>query len=119
MTRPALQRLAVLVEPDRYELLEVEDLYFIEAEAHDCRVRTRRKRERRSTERLADLEKRLAGTPVLRVHRSFLVNLERVRELRRREGARGWELKLDPPVNAVIPVGRSHLAALKRRLGLS
>jgi hypothetical protein len=29
-----------------------------------------------------------------------------------------WELKLDPPVNSVLPVGRGHLAALRRSLGI-
>lgn len=45
-------------------------------------------------------------------HRSYAVNPDRVSEVRRRERRRDWELKLEPPVNRVIPVGRSHLAAL-------
>ena len=28
-----------------------------------------------------------------------------------------WELKLEPPVNSVLPVGRAHLVGLRRVLG--
>ena len=28
-----------------------------------------------------------------------------------------WELRLDPPVNAVLPAGRTYLARLRRALG--
>ena len=43
------------------------------------------------------------------------MNLDRVREVRLRKGDdNDWELKLDPPVNSVLPVGREHLAGLRR-----
>jgi DNA-binding LytR/AlgR family response regulator len=49
---------------------------------------------------------------MVQVHRSYTVNPDRVSELRRRENGRDWELKFEPPVNRVIPVGRSHIAGL-------
>ena len=53
-----------------------------------------------------------------RVHKSYLVNLDRVREVRLRKGDdNDWELKLEPPVNSVLPVGRAHLVGLRRVLG--
>ena len=56
---------------------------------------------------------------MLRVHRSFLVNMDRVRELRLRSGdPNDWELKLDPPVNKVLPVSRPGYTLMRRRLGL-
>ena len=43
----------------------------------------------------------------------------RVRELRLRRGdPNDWEVKLDPPVHAVLPVGRGYLAKLKKVLGM-
>lgn len=110
-------RLAILVEDGRYELVEAADVYHVEADGHDSLVRTRRRQPRRSLERLSELGRRL-GPPFVRCHRSWIVNLDRVREIRRRDDGRGWEVKLDPPVNAVIPVGRSHLAEIFRRLGV-
>ena len=73
----------------------------------------------RSVRSLGELEKALKPHGFVRVHKSHLVNLDRVREVRLRKGDdNDWEVKLDPPVNSVLPVGRGHLAALKRSLGI-
>jgi len=40
-----------------------------------------------------------------------------VAEIRRRPNRRDWELRLEPPVNAVVPVSREELAALWRAYG--
>ena len=53
----------------------------------------------------------------LRIHRNYLVNLRHVRQIRRRARGDDWELTLDPPVNAVLPVSRSALAALWAAFG--
>jgi hypothetical protein len=36
------------------------------------------------------------------------VNLRRIREIRARKEGGGWELRLEPPVNRIIPVGRTY-----------
>jgi DNA-binding LytR/AlgR family response regulator len=46
------------------------------------------------------------------VRRSIVVNVERVAEVRRRKNDRDCELRLEPPVNRVIPVARRRVAAL-------
>jgi DNA-binding LytR/AlgR family response regulator len=51
-----------------------------------------------------------------RVNRSQAVNLRRVREIRR-DAAGGWELKLDPPVNRVLPISRRRVAGLWEAFG--
>jgi DNA-binding LytR/AlgR family response regulator len=48
----------------------------------------------------------------LQIHREYAVNLQRVRQVRRRENSRDWEVKLAPPVNRVLPVSRSALRKL-------
>jgi len=48
----------------------------------------------------------------LEIHRQYVVNLRRVREIRRRAGSREWEVKLEPPVNRVLPVSRGALKEL-------
>jgi len=48
------------------------------------------------------------------IHRSWAVNLRRVREIRPAAGG-GWEVKLDPPVNRVLPVSRRRVSALWER----
>ena len=113
-------KIAVKTTPRRILLLEADEIYYIEGERGDTLVRTRRKTRYRSVHRLSDWERQLrdAGSFV-RVHRSYLVNLDKVREIRLRHGDdNDWELKLDPPVNSVLPVGHTYLARLEKALGL-
>ena len=111
-------RIAVKVSSRRFVMLDVGEVYYLEAEGHDVLVRTARKTRLRSVRSLGDLDKALKRRGFLRIHRSFVVNLDRVREVRMRKGDdNDWELKLDPPVNAVLPVGRNYLAGLRRALG--
>ena len=92
-------------------------IYYAEADGGDTVVRTRRKRCYRTTEHLAPLAERLSdGRPphdpaFVRIHRSYLI-----REVRRR-GENDWELKLEPPVNVVLPIARKQVAGVFRRLG--
>ena len=51
------------------------------------------------------------------IHRSVAVNVDRVTEIRRRPNGRDWELRLEPPVNRVLPVARGRLAALWEAYG--
>jgi DNA-binding LytR/AlgR family response regulator len=51
------------------------------------------------------------------VHRSVAVNADRVSEIRPRDNGRDWELRLEPPVNRVVPIARSRLAALWQAYG--
>jgi DNA-binding LytR/AlgR family response regulator len=48
----------------------------------------------------------------LRVHREYAVNLRRVALIRPRPSGRDWELKMEPPVNRVIPIARESLEDL-------
>jgi len=112
-------RIPVKTSPRRLILLDAEEIYYIEGERGDSLVRTSRKTRYRSIHRLADWERKLRGAGFVRIHRSYLVNLGRVREVRLRRGdTNDWELKLDPPVNAVLPIGRGYLPKLEKALGL-
>ncbi|MGB6366682.1 MAG: LytTR family transcriptional regulator DNA-binding domain-containing protein, partial [Thermoanaerobaculia bacterium] len=48
----------------------------------------------------------------LRISREAAVNLRRIRDIRLRPSGRDWEVKLEPPVNKVLPVSRSLLSSL-------
>jgi DNA-binding LytR/AlgR family response regulator len=110
-------KIAIRVSAGRVRLIDAAEIYFIEARDHDTVVRTARKRAYPSTWRITDWEKTLRGSRFLRTHRSFLVNLDRVLEIRtRRDDSNDWELKLDPPVNTVLPVSRAGYAALRKDL---
>ena len=109
-------RMLLRIDDDRFDLIEIGDIYYCEAMGGDTVVRTRRMRPYRTTERLAALAARLPADRFLRPHRSFLVNLDRLQHVSRR-AAGGWSLKLDPPVNRVIPIARSHERDTFLRLG--
>ena len=47
----------------------------------------------------------------------YAVNLRRVRELRPRDEGDDWEVRLEPPVNRVLPVARGELARLEAAFG--
>jgi DNA-binding LytR/AlgR family response regulator len=55
----------------------------------------------------------------VRVHREHAVNIARIRLLRLQADGRDWELRLEPPVNRVLPIARDRLAALRSALGKS
>jgi len=54
----------------------------------------------------------------LRIHRNHMVNLARIAEVRRRQKGRGWEVKLEPPVNRILPVSASAVKGLFEAFGL-
>jgi DNA-binding LytR/AlgR family response regulator len=53
----------------------------------------------------------------VRIHRDCLVNPRHVRRVRRRPRGDDWEVTLDLPVNTVLPVSGSGLAALWAAFG--
>jgi DNA-binding LytR/AlgR family response regulator len=112
-------RIAVKVSSRRFVLVDSDDVYYLESQGHDVLIRTARKGRLRNVRHLGSLEKTLRPRGFLRIHKSFVVNLDRVREVRMRRGDdNDWELKLDPPVNAVLPIGRGYLSDVQRVLGL-
>ena len=112
---PSPERLLLRLGPDRWRAVDLEDVNFVEAEGDDSRVRLRSRRVLVDVRRLAELEELLAPVGFVRIHRSYLVNPARVLELRRRDGARGHEVVLEPPVNRVLPVSEVRLDALRER----
>ena len=115
----SVSRLLLRVGSDRFEAIDSADIYYAEADGGDTVVRTRRKRPYRTTEHLAQLAERLSSDAAfVRIHRSYLIRLDRVREVRRR-GENDWEVKLEPPVNVVLPIARKQVAGLFRKVGWS
>ena len=65
--------------------------------------------------RTTRLEKQLEGTPLIRCHRSYIVNIENV-ALFKREGARAF-LVLSHPDAKKIPVSKSYYKTIAQQLG--
>ena len=95
-------RVLLQLGPGERRLLDPLDVYFLESEDEDTRVRLRSSRALTDVRPLGELETLFTPHGFLRVHRNYLVNLRRVREIRRRAEGDHWELKLEPPVNRVL-----------------
>lgn len=110
------RRLAVELDDGSTLFLDPSEVFYFKAAEHDTLVRTARRTTYRSTRRLRDLEARLPTPPFFRCHESYIVNLARVRSLESR--GRDAVLRLDPPVNAQLPLARGRLSALRRAMAL-
>ena len=90
------------------------EVYFLEAVGDQTLIRTRSARPLRDVRSLGELLPRFTPYVFLRIHKNHAVNLDRIREIRRRKKGADWELKLEPPVNRILPISRN---ALKKLLG--
>ena len=112
-----LSKFPVSGEPGRVVLLDRGGIYYIEAEGDDSLIRTARRKRYPHVEPLETVEGRLPSPPFFPIHRSYIVNLDRVYELRSR-GDGEWEVKMDPPVNKVLPVSRRRMDEFRALLGI-
>jgi DNA-binding LytR/AlgR family response regulator len=113
----APERLLLHVGRDRKRAIDPAEVRFLEAVGETTLVRLRSPARLRDVRTLGEVVSVLARHGVVRVHRNHAVNVRAVVEVRRRSGEEGWEVKLEPPVNAVLPVGATHLRALWAAFG--
>lgn len=97
-------------------LLQVEDIYFIMAKDDYSYLHTEGERYL-STISLAQLERKLEPSGFFRVHRRYLVNLARVREVVPMYGGT-MLLTLSDREATQVPVSRRRVPSLKKSLGL-
>lgn len=114
-----MARVALHVRDGLKEVVDPADVYFLQALEGGTRIRLRRARALVDVREFAELAPVFERHGFVRIHRGFCVNLERVRQIRRRAQGRDWEVKLEPPVNRVLPVSREAYTALLKRLGAS
>ena len=98
--------------PGLRETIEPDKVFLLEATGDDTSVRTRSARRLADVRTLGELEPILRQWGFVRTHRNYIVNPDHVRQVRLRSGRKDWELKLQPPVNRVLPVSRSALKSL-------
>lgn len=110
-------RILLRLAPGLRQAIDPAEVFFLEAIDDNTHVRTRRAERLVDVRTLGELEPIFRRRGFLRVHRDYLVNLEHVRQVRRRRSGDDWELKLDPPVNRVLPIGRTALSSLWKAFG--
>jgi len=111
-----MQRLVIHLEEGLREVVDLDDVYYIEATQGDTLIRLARKRRRRDIRRMDAMAEKLKHNGFFRIQRTYLVNLNRIRLLRLRAGGRDWEVVMASPVNKVLPVSRGVVAELLEAL---
>mgnify|MGYP006283292483 CR=1 FL=1 len=96
-------------------LLDPAEIHLLEADRHYTRIHTA-EGPLLASQTLGRFQRRLVEQPFLRTHRSFLVNLDRIRSLWR-DGGQCY-LRIDSLPDRDIPVSRRRLARLEEELGL-
>ena len=112
-----VRRLPVKGADGSVDLIEINGIFYLEAQGEDTLIRTKRKKPYKSVQRLGELGKKLPAPAFVRCHREYIVNLNRVRSLTPRK-SRDYDLRLDPPVNRRIPIARDRLEQIRKILGL-
>ena len=109
-------RILLHLQDGRRIPVDPQDIYFLEAEGGKTLVRTRHAQPLTDVRQLSELIGVFEPLGFAQIHRGWAVNLRRVREIRPASDG-GWEVKLDPPVNRVLPVSRRRISALWDRFG--
>jgi two-component system LytT family response regulator len=117
MMEGIIRKLPVKGADGSIDLIEIEGIFYLEAQGEDTLIRTKRKKAYKSIQRLGELAKKLPAPVFVRCHREYIVNFNRVRSITPRS-SRDFDLRLDPPVNRRIPIARNRLADIHKILGL-
>jgi len=105
------------VSGSRMVLLRRSEVHYAEADGNDVWLITEEGRLQSAMHGIDKLEEELIGGEFLRVHRRFLVNLTRVREVER--GPKGdLTLIMDDAAREPVPVSRRNVPAVRRALGI-
>ncbi len=112
-----VRRLPVQYADGSIDLIEIDGIFYLEAQGENTLIRTKRKKPYKSVQRLGELAKKLPAPAFVRCHREYIVNLNRVRSIAPRK-SRGYDLRLDPPVNRRIPIARDRLEKIRKILGV-
>jgi len=118
--RPLRRREERLVgrRADRLVLVAPGEIRFAEADGTDVWLTTDRGRLQVRERGLGRLADSLAARGFLRVHRRFVVNLDRVREIEPAFKGALWLVMDAGPRREVVPVSRRRAAELRRALGI-
>jgi hypothetical protein len=113
----AQPRRVVAMRDNRMVLLRLPEVSFAESQGNDVWLSTDQGRLRAASAGLDKLDGELADAGFLRVHRRYVVNLSRIREIER--GVKGeLSVVMDDRTNTMVPVSRRNAPAVRRALDI-
>ncbi len=92
-------------------------VYYLEADGDETLIRARAATRLRDVRSLGEVLTAYLPHGLIRIHRSYAVNLSRVREIVHRERGEHWQLRLQSPVGKILPISQSYLQALWKAYG--
>ena len=110
--RRVLDRVVLHLGDGERRVVDPADVYYLEAQGEDTQVRLRSARPLVDMRPIGYLLPHFVPHGFLQIHREYVVNLRQIRQIRRRDDGRDWEIKLEPPVNQILPVSRGAVAKL-------
>jgi sigma-54 dependent transcriptional regulator, acetoin dehydrogenase operon transcriptional activator AcoR len=110
-------RRVVGVRDSRMVLLRLPEVTLAESDGNEVWLSTDQGRLRATSSGLDKLDNELANAGFLRVHRRYVVNLSRVREVERRDRGE-LVLVMDDNENTCVPVSRRNARTVRRVLGI-
>jgi DNA-binding LytR/AlgR family response regulator len=110
-------RILVHISRSEHRVLDPDDVYFLRARGGETEVRLRSRTPLVDVRPIGEVAPLFEPFGFVRIHREHAVNIAHVRLLRLQADGRDWELKLEPPVNRVLPISRDRLKPLRRFLG--
>ena len=116
MTPP---RVLVHVSRGEHRVVDPDDVYCLHARGGETEVRLRSRTPIVDVRPLGEVAPLFEAFGFVRIHREHVVNIAHIRLLRLQADGRDWELKLEPPVNSVLPIARDRLGVVRATLGES
>lgn len=114
---PTQPHRVVGMRESRMVLLRPPEVTLAETEGNDVWLTTDQGRMPAASSSLEKIDHELAHTGFLRVHRRYVVNLNRIREVERRDKGELF-LMMDDPKNTMVPVSRRNARSVRHALGI-
>ena len=110
-------RVLVHISRGEQRVLDPGDVYCLRARGGETEIRLRSRTPLVDVRPIGEVSPLFEPYGFVRIHREHTVNIAFIRLLRLQADGRDWELKLEPPVNSVLPIARDRLASLRAALG--
>jgi len=113
----ASHRILVHISRSEHRVLDPDDVYFLRASGGETEVRLRSRTPLVAVRPIGEVVPLFEPFGFVHIHREHAVNIAHIRLLRLQADRRDWELKMEPPVNSVLPVARDRLTKFREALG--
>ena len=111
---PAAGKLSINCDK-RVVVLDIKEILYLETDSRSCLIHTKAK-QYSTSQPLGFFEQKLSGQRFFRIHKSYLINLDQVREVFP-WGNSSFGLRMRGREDTVLPVGREKTKRLRQMLG--